>query len=194
MARKREFEYDRAIEKAMRVFWARGYANTSMRDLLKAMEIGEGSFYNVFRGKKELYLACLERYNMLVTQRRLAILESEESVRKAVRKAFRAVVAEIHDPKNPPGCLMANSLFADVLVDKDLRRTVTKEMRAFSEYFTKRLALAKRRGELPASFLVRPAAQALVTFLQGMFRVAYAVNSKKELERQVEAMLRGLGL
>jgi TetR/AcrR family transcriptional repressor of nem operon len=194
MARKREFDYDRAIEKAMRVFWTKGYGNTSMRDLLQAMEIGEGSFYNVVRGKKELYLACLERYNELVTERRLAILESEKSVRKAVRKAFKAVIAEIHDRNNPPGCLMANSLFADVLVDADLRRTVTKEMNRFSEYFVKRLAAAKRSGELPEDFPVRPAAQSLVTFLQGMFRVAYTVNSKKELQQQVETVLAGLRL
>ncbi len=178
----------------MRVFWRKGYANTSMRDLLNAMGIGEGSFYNEFRGKKQLYLTCLKRYNELVTQRRLAILESETSVRKAVRKAFQTVIDEIHDPKNPPGCLMANSLFADVLVDVELRRAVTKEMKAFIAYFTRRLAAAKRSGELPRDFPVSSTAQSLVTFLQGIFRVAQAVASRRELEKQIETMLTGMGL
>lgn len=178
----------------MRVFWRKGYANTSLRDLLDAMKIGEGSFYNEFRGKKQLYLTCLDRYNELVTARRLAILDSETSVRKAVRKAFRAVIEEIHDPRNPPGCLMANSLFADVLVDAELRRTVTNEMKAFVAYFTKRLATAKRSGELPGDFPAGATAQSLVTFLQGIFRVAQSVASKRELEKQVETMLSALGL
>ena len=194
MGRLREFNYELAVERAMREFWRKGYANTSLRDLLDAMGIGEGSFYHLFRGKKQLYLVCLARYNDLVTDRRLAILESETSVHKAVRKAFKAVIDEIHDRKNPPGCLMANSLFADVLVDRQLRKTVTREMHAFIGYFATRFARAKKLGELPRDFPVRAAAQSLVTFLQGMFRVAQTVSSKRELQRQVDTMLRGLGL
>lgn len=194
MGRKREFDFDRAIEQAMRVFWRKGYANSSLRDLLDAMGIGEGSFYHEFRSKKQLYLACLGRYNELVTQRRLAILDSEPSVRRALRKAFSAVIDEIHDPANPPGCLMANSLFADVLVDKQLQRTVTREIKAFSAYFAKRLEKGRQSGELPRNFRVRPAAQSLVTFLQGIFRVAGTLNTKKELQAQVDLLLAGLGL
>ena len=47
MGRKLEFNYERAVERATRVFWAKGYSAASMRDLLKAMGIGEGSF-NVY--------------------------------------------------------------------------------------------------------------------------------------------------
>jgi TetR/AcrR family transcriptional repressor of nem operon len=54
MGRKLEFNYDRALERATRVFWARGYVSASMRDMLKAMGIGEGSFYHIFGSKKRL--------------------------------------------------------------------------------------------------------------------------------------------
>src|SRR6266699_128563 len=116
MARKREFNYDDAIEKATRLFWTRGYSNTSLRDLLDAMQIGEGSFYNIFRGKQELYLACLDYYNRVVTRRRVETFNSEKSIRKAIRKFFDIVIDETFDESSPPACLMANSLFADVLV------------------------------------------------------------------------------
>ena len=53
MARTREFEYTTTLEKATRLFWKSGYADTSLRDLLKEMEIGESSFYNTLKSKKK---------------------------------------------------------------------------------------------------------------------------------------------
>ena len=60
MGRKLEFNLDRALAGATRVFWAKGYVSASMRDLLKAMGIGESSFYHQFGSKKNLYLQCLK--------------------------------------------------------------------------------------------------------------------------------------
>jgi TetR/AcrR family transcriptional regulator, transcriptional repressor for nem operon len=145
VARPREFDSDAAIEQAMRLFWTKGYKNTGLRDLLNAMKIGEGSY----RGKKELYLRCLDRYNDLVTKPRLAILDSTPSVKVAIRKFFDVVIEESSDPGNPPACLMANSLFADVLVDPDLRATVEREFRAFEQYLAGHLTRAVKAGELP---------------------------------------------
>lgn len=62
MPRNIKFDYDRAIDRATQLFWERGYSNTSLRDLLKIMGIGEGSLYNTFKSKKNLYLKCLKRY------------------------------------------------------------------------------------------------------------------------------------
>src|SRR5512135_3236973 len=84
MGRKLEFNYERAVERATRVFWAKGYSAASMRDLLKAMGIGEGSFYHLFGSKNRLYLECLKHYNDTVTRQRLAALEAEPSVRKGL--------------------------------------------------------------------------------------------------------------
>ena len=55
MARAAEFDYNKAIDKATRVFWKQGYPGTSRRDLLKAIGIGEGSFYNTLKSKKRSF-------------------------------------------------------------------------------------------------------------------------------------------
>jgi TetR/AcrR family transcriptional repressor of nem operon len=194
MSRKIEFDYDKAIDRATRLFWKKGYSNASVRELLRAMGIGEGSFYNAVKSKKALYLKCLKHYNNTVSRRRLAALLSGASVKEGVRAFFRTVLDELDDPKTPRVCLLAGSLSGDVLAERELRRYVVDEMTAFALCFTRRLESAKAAGELPADFDAEVAAQVVVTYLQGLFRVIRVLQSRVQVEQQIDALLRGLGL
>ena len=194
MARTIEFDYAQAINRATQLFWKKGYTNTSVRDLLKTMRIGEGSFYNTVKSKKKLYLECLKHYNDTVSRRRLEALMSKSGAGEGVRAFFKMVLDELDDPKTPRICLMAGSLSSDVLAERELNRYVVEEMNAFSARFVERLRTAKRAGELPGDFDVDLAAQVLVTYLQGLFRVIRVLQSRAQVERQIESLLAGLGL
>src|SRR5260370_17032574 len=98
MGRGIEFDYDKAIDRATRVFGKTGYSNTSLRDLLKAMKIGEGSFYNTVKSKKNLYLECLKHYRATVVRQRETALFSQPSANLAVRPLFHIILAQIHAP------------------------------------------------------------------------------------------------
>src|SRR6266446_4310299 len=64
MARPKEFDRGIAVERAMSVFWSKGYAATSTDDLLQAMKIGRQSMYDTFGDKRRLYVEALERYQL----------------------------------------------------------------------------------------------------------------------------------
>src|SRR5580692_5540411 len=53
---------DRLIESARYLFWERGYAGTSMADLLAHSAVNSGSFYHFFESKEALLRAVLETY------------------------------------------------------------------------------------------------------------------------------------
>jgi TetR/AcrR family transcriptional repressor of nem operon len=194
MPRTREFDFDRALDRAMRLFWAKGYSNTSLRDLLRVMRIGEGSFYNCVRGKTDLYLQCLKRYNDVVTGRRLNVLQGQGSIGAVVRRFFKSVLDDLDDPATPRVCLMAGSLSGDVLAERELERYVIAEMTGFQKAFLTRFETAQQAGELPRQFDCQAAAQLLVTYLQGMFRVVRVLNTRRQIERQLDSLLRGLGV
>jgi TetR/AcrR family transcriptional repressor of nem operon len=194
MGRKLEFDYDRAIGRATQLFWQKGYSNTSLRDLLKVMGVGEGSFYNTVKSKKHLYLLCLKHYNDTVSRRRLNVLLSESSVKAGIRAFFRTVLDELDDPKTPRVCLLAGSLSTDVLSARDLGRYVVDEMQMFTRCFTERLESAKTTGELPQNFRSEVAAELLVTYLQGLFRVIRVLQDRTHMERQIDSLLVGIGL
>src|SRR5262245_50637333 len=121
MARGIEFDYDKAIANATRVFRKRGYSNTPLRALLKAMKIGEGSFYNTIKSKERLYLECLKHYNATVGLDRFNALMSAPSIKAGIRALMKTVLDQLEDPKTPNLCLMAGSLSDDVLQAPELR-------------------------------------------------------------------------
>jgi TetR/AcrR family transcriptional repressor of nem operon len=194
MGRRREFDYGRALERATGVFWAKGYSPASMRDLLKAMGIGEGSFYHLFGSKNRLYLECLRHYNETVTRRRLAAIEAEPSVRKGLRTFFRGLLDDLDNPKRPHVCLMSRSLSSDVLDEPDLASSVKSGMKQFEECLAARLQRAKKAGELSSNFPAEISAQVIFTFLQGYFRVVKVLKPREQMWQQIEALLTRLGL
>jgi TetR/AcrR family transcriptional repressor of nem operon len=53
---------DRLVNSARYLFWERGYAGTSMADLLAHAEVNSGSFYHFFESKEALLREVLEGY------------------------------------------------------------------------------------------------------------------------------------
>jgi len=194
MARALEFDYDEAIGKASRVFWKQGYLGTSLRDLLKVIGIGEGSFYNTLKSKKQLFLQCLKHYNDTVGRRRAEALFSPSSAKAGVRGFFGVVLDDLDDPCTPRVCLLARSVSSDVLAERDLQKFVQAEMAAFAGAFANRLTAAKDSGELPADFDAEAVAQIIFTYLQGLYRTALLNYDRPRLEHQVDLFLSSLGL
>src|SRR5262249_8788637 len=189
MARALEFDYDKAIDKATRIFWKKGDSGTSLRDLLKGIGIGEGSFYNTLKSKKQLYLECLKHYNDTVGRRRSTALLSPASVKDGVRGLFRTVFDDLDDPRTPRVCLLARSVSSDVLAEGDLRKFVQSNMAAFVGAFSERLKSAKETGELPHEFEPEAVAQIIGTYLQGLLRTTLLSYHRPQLERQVDLFL-----
>jgi TetR/AcrR family transcriptional repressor of nem operon len=92
MARPKEFDKDEALQKAMNVFWCRGFEATSMQDVVDAMGIKRQSLYDTFGGKHQLYLAALDRYRAEQDAKLLALLGTPGPVKEKLRKLFYEVI------------------------------------------------------------------------------------------------------
>src|SRR5918911_4112509 len=92
MARRKEFNRDEALHKAMEVFWARGYEAASINDLVEHMGINRQSLYDTFGDKHSLYLQALDRYREVEGRKMFEALEQPGSVKRALRQLFQGVV------------------------------------------------------------------------------------------------------
>ena len=62
----KQFDPEIALDKAMQLFWAKGYAATGLSELLATMKIGRKSLYDTFGNKRALYIKALDRYSQTV--------------------------------------------------------------------------------------------------------------------------------
>ena len=195
MARTLEFDYAVALDKATRLFWKHGYANTSLRDLLKDMGMGEGSFYNTLKSKKHAYLECLKHYNATVGKQRAEAFAAAPTAALAVRALFATVLDCLDDPKAPsPVCLMAGTMSGEVLADADLRGYVEEQMTLLAKGITARMRADKKKGVLPEAFQSVTVVPIIMTYLQGLWRMALVSCDRPKLEQQADAFLSALGL
>jgi AcrR family transcriptional regulator len=62
LGRPRSFDPDTALDRAMHVFWRKGYEGTSLTDLTRAMRINAPSLYAAFGNKDALFGRVIDRY------------------------------------------------------------------------------------------------------------------------------------
>lgn len=112
MARPREFDAEEAMEKAMTLFWDRGYEEASLAELLAAMEITKGSFYKAFQDKQSIYLAALDLYNDRVVGRTVAYLTdpAEGTGRARILGLFKRIADMSRMDGDRIGCFLCNAL------------------------------------------------------------------------------------
>lgn len=195
MARTLEFNYTTTLERATRLFWETGYTSTSLRDLLKTMGIGEGSFYNTLKSKKNAYLECLKHYNATVNRSRGEALFSAPTAAAGVRALFHTVLDCLDDPNTPSRlCLMAGSITREVMEEPDLREYVKEQMSLLAERMVARLNADKEAGVLSAELDPELVVPVVVTYLQGLWRMALVSYERPRFERQIDMFLTGLGL
>ena len=81
MVGTRQFDHDTVVDRAMMLFWRRGYGRTSIQDLEKATRLRRGSLYNTFGDKQGLFVAALKRYETTVGQERIKHLSNPDPYR-----------------------------------------------------------------------------------------------------------------
>jgi TetR/AcrR family transcriptional repressor of nem operon len=169
MARPRKFEEDRAVEAAMRAFWAAGYEGTSTQDLCEATGLGRSSIYNTFTGKHDLYERALRRYQDERTGALIELMDADLPVREKVRTVLWQAVDP--DPGDPAGCLVVNALVElgphDTEIARRLRRDGDRRVEALRAAFER----GRARGEIDAGKDPLALAHFVVATVSGM-RVA----------------------
>ncbi|MCL4226515.1 MAG: TetR/AcrR family transcriptional regulator [Myxococcales bacterium] len=141
--RPRAFALERATDRAVDVFWRRGYAATSVRDLCRAMGIESGSFYAAFGDKAGCFRAALARY-----------LATQPLPRAPAPAAIRAWFEVIVDPaRTPRGCLLVDAAVEAPLLDRRGRAAVRTAVAALEDFFARCLAGRGRRARGDAALL-----------------------------------------
>jgi TetR/AcrR family transcriptional regulator, transcriptional repressor for nem operon len=163
MAGVKQFDEDAVLERAMRLFWARGYEATTISDLLAATRLNRGSLYGAFGDKERLFLTALDRYIGSFGRAMLDEL-SEPEPRRALEKMFEAIIRRTCDPAFPRGCLMTNT----ALECRGAGETVNRKVAAMLAAQESAIYQVLRRAQLAGSLAPAQDARALARFFTGV--------------------------
>src|SRR5258705_13627764 len=105
LGRPRTFDTDKALDKALKVFWRKGYEGASLPELTRAMGINRPSLYAAFGNKEALFRKAVERYAQGPSGYTGAALELP-TARAVVEELLRGGARTMTDPKCPRGCFM----------------------------------------------------------------------------------------
>jgi TetR/AcrR family transcriptional regulator, transcriptional repressor for nem operon len=175
MPRPRTFDEDRAVDAAMRTFWANGYEATTTDDLCVATGLGRSSIYNTFTSKHELFRRALLHYVEMMSTSQLAILEDEgRSPVERLRDLFSAVidgeVATRRDGRSI-GCLTVNTTVELAGRDAEAAEILDRDTARRAAALRIVIAAGQRAGEITTARDPESVARYLNAVIAGM-RVA----------------------
>lgn len=148
MARTVEFNETETIEKAMNVFWEKGYHATSMQDLVDAMQINRSSLYNTIGDKHCLFLKCVQSYADGVMEETRNKVAKEPSALNAITNIIRDKEAWVVDCTK--GCLGVKTIFEIAPEDEAVRNILSKNNEKYLAFLTDLVEKAIADGEMKA--------------------------------------------
>jgi AcrR family transcriptional regulator len=189
MGRPREFDTDAALEKAMRLFWAKGYEGTSVADLTETLGISKPSLYAAFGDKQSLFRAALERYAAGPAGYVAAALAKPTA--REVAETLLKGAADLHtDSRNPGGCMTVSGALAGGDEAEPVRQALNAHRTAGVALLRRRFEQAKAEHDLPKDSDPAALARFLAAVVFGMAVLASGGASRKEVDQVIRTAMK----
>jgi len=187
--RKREFEAEEALKKAMFIFWEKGFTGASLSDLTTSMGINKPSLYSAFGNKEKLFVSATDYYTQTYAEPNFAKLHTDNrSVKQRIHDFLFAVIEKQCDPELPSGCFV--SLCASEAASDCMPKNAVEAIRhvqnttevLLKEFFEKE----KQQDHLTATFNVNLATLFTITIMHGAASMARSDKSLEEISLIIE--------
>ncbi|SRR5579862_1745569 len=192
MPRPREFDTDAVLERAMQLFWSKGYEATSLDDLCDATGLSRSSLYAAFGDKRHILFQSLSRYVDRGSEHIAKVLAREMPLRAALAHFLDGFIDAIVAGPGRSGCFIGNCAAELARNDREAMTRVRDALARNEGYFYDAIVAAQARGELAATADLRALARFLTSSIQGLRLVGKANPDRATLEDIAAMILRSL--
>jgi TetR/AcrR family transcriptional repressor of nem operon len=190
---EKSFDEDEAVDKAMKVFWKKGFESASMADLITGTGITRGSLYNAFGGKKELFVKALLKYDKDNRRALLAELEAMDDPLRAIAALFDTLVAETISDAEKKGCFLVNTASDLTTHDEEVNSIVRNGLREIQAFFRRSIEVAQARKQIADTVDPEATAKGLMAMVVGirvLGRGMFDASSLETIAAQAQRVLR----
>lgn len=191
MPRKKKYNPDEVLRKAMHIFWKRGYDSTPVRLLEKELGINQYSIYAEFSDKKELFLQSLREYREYATDTMYAgLLEAGARTGKLEEFLYAYVESSVND-KESKGCLVVNSTAATIMEDPDIKKELSRYYEFIKSMLAGILDNSVKAGDISPATDIDEKSNYLLGVMQGL-SVGVRILSLKQLNDTIKVAFSAL--
>ncbi len=192
MGRLRSFDTEQVLDRAVDVFWARGFDATGVQEICRATGLNAGSLYAAFGDKRGLFIQALQRYMREVSHQAIERLNGNPSGLAGINDYFAHLLDAMVDGKRKWGCLVTNSVVEFATRDPEIAESFRLHLARLEAAFAGAIERAKHSGELPATVPAAERATFLMCTVQGLNVLAKTAPDRAVLETVVRAALGSL--
>ncbi len=167
MSAKGEITRQRVLDSARELFYARGYNNTSIDDILKSSKIKKGNFYFHYQSKEDLGYAVIESYLKHEIGMVDEILNQPGSPLERIYKLFECSRKNLAEKGCRGGCPIGNFAIELSDIHNGFRKKINHIFDVWTERMEKILIEAKKEGEIPEAVDARAMANLMVAIWEG---------------------------
>jgi len=193
MPRPKTHTADTLADRALTVFWSRGYNATSMDDLVRATKVSRHGIYSDFGGKRELFLACFQRYQELVVSPAFEAVERPGAGLSEIANYFEHQIARAEEGGLPgPGCFVANAATEAAPHDGDVLKQVEAHNDRLRRGFSAALKNALPEGMARDGAEIERLAETVLIFATGLWSLSRVTASADRLRKAARTFLSSL--
>ncbi len=189
MPREKTFNVDVALQKAGETFWSHGYDATSMRDLLGAMGIQKGSFYDTFGSKRSVYIRSLEQYVDTRFAHFFGEMIQGQGPMESLRTLTEVVYEECIGTAGHRGCMLINCALELAHSDTGAQRIVQRALEFHEQSYADLIIAGQQAGEISGELDAMATAKAMLAIVIGMRVVSRAGASRATLRTLADQIL-----
>lgn len=194
MARPRIHDEDIVIDKALQIFWEKGFSETSSRDLIAATGMSNGSLFNRYGDKNKLYLACLQKYEAVYVAGLERLLVSELPFKQKIKKVLESTLKKAPATGTYEGCFFFNSSVDAGIGDESISSLTDSIHRRLEKAFRTATGMAKKNEKLILKMDTADLAGYLMTVTTGLRALVKAGKPAAELNRTIRLTLEFLSI
>jgi len=192
MGRLKEFSVEQALEKAVYVFWTKGYEAASMSDLTAEMGIQKASLYDTFGNKAELFRQALAEYQDRGFIEVQKLLDASRDPVDAIRQILLTAVPQVQETPTPcsrKGCFCMNAAVELAPHHPEIAALIEAHYDRVRRRIAQTIALGQGQGMMRIDLTPLEAAAFVLDHLNGLHVAAKTVNDPDLLRRRVEFTL-----
>jgi TetR/AcrR family transcriptional regulator, transcriptional repressor for nem operon len=189
MARPKEFDEAQVLDKAVNLFWCRGYNATSVQDMVEALGINRASLYDTFTDKHTLFIKALQKYRQTQAQALIDAIGQAHSPKELLRQAFAGSIEDMLNDPESKGCFMVNSAVELGIHDAQIARMVEENRCNIENAFATVIAKGQASSEIPTRHDAGALAAFFYNMLNGMRVLAKTNPNRASLEQVAQVAL-----